>query len=243
MRIEVVPARWPSPPNVHALTTTRAGGAGTGVYDSLNLAAHVGDDPGAVAENRTRLREQLSLPREPVWLRQVHGNRIVCADHYDAGEDADGSYTANPGTVCAIMTADCLPLFLCSADGSRVGLFHIGWRGLAGGLVRGAARAFSGGAQTLSWLGPAIGPGAFEIGDEVKIEIESAVQCRPDCFVPTGAGRWLADLYALTAAELEREDVVCAYDDRLCTYSDTTRFFSHRRAGPCGRMASLIWME
>ena len=243
MRIEVIPAGWSAPSNVHALTTTRAGGVSSGAYGSLNLGNHVGDDPLAVAENRSRAREQLSLPGEPVWLRQVHGSRIVIADAYDDGGDADGSYTAQPGTVCAIMTADCLPVFLCSVDGGRVGLFHIGWRGLAGGLVRKAARVFSGGAGALSWLGPAIGPRAFEIGEEVKTGIEAAVGGGTAGFAPSGKGRWLADLYALTAAELEREGVACAYDERLCTFTDASRFFSHRRYNPCGRMASLIWME
>lgn len=243
MRIEVIPARWQAPSNVHAFTTCRAGGVSNGAYGSLNLGNHVGDDPLAVSENRARVRRRFSLPAEPVWLRQVHGDRIVCADDGGSGEEADGSFTTTPGTVCAIMTADCLPLFLCSAGGERVGLFHIGWRGLAGGLAGEAARSFGRSAGTLAWLGPAIGPGSFEIGDEVKSEIESNLRCRPECFVPARGGKWLANLYALTAGELEREGVVCSYDDSLCTFADPARFFSHRRRNPCGRMASLIWIE
>ena len=240
---EVIRAQWRVPPNIHAFTTTRAGGVSTGPYRSFNLGAHVGDDAEAVVQNRARAVERLDLPGEPVWLTQVHGDDIVCADRYIAGQEADGSYTETARTVCAVMTADCLPLFLCDAACTRLGLFHIGWRGLARGLVRKAARLFNGGGGASAWLGPAIGPGAFEVGDDVKTTIESALHCRPECFVPAAGGKWLASLYALTAGELGHEGVVCSFDDSLCTWSDPSRFYSHRRSSPCGRMASLVWME
>jgi len=225
------------------MTTTRAGGVSRGPFASFNLAGHVGDDDTAVQENRHRALLRFDLPGEPVWLHQVHGANIVCADRYSAGQGADGGFTESAGTVCAILTADCLPLFLCNGNGSRVGLFHIGWRGLAQGLVRQAAALFAGQGRALAWLGPAIGPDEFEIGDEVKSTLESALESTIGCFKPGADGRWLADLYSLAAAELELEGVGCSYDRTLCTNTDSTQFYSYRRNNPCGRMASLIWMD
>ena len=242
MQVEIIPAQWTVPSNVHAFTTTREGGVSEGPYRSFNLGGHVGDSAASVAENRSRALEKLGLPGEPAWLSQVHGDHIVCVDDPEVGVEADGSFAMTAGAVCAILTADCLPLFLCNAAGSRVGLFHIGWRGLARRLVRKAAKLFAADGEASAWLGPAIGPAAFEIGNEVKVSIETALNCRPDCFVPAGQGKWLANLYKLTAGELEPEGIMCSYDDSLCTFSDPSRFFSHRRRNPCGRMASLIWM-
>ena len=239
---DTIPARWPAMPHVHAMTTTRTGGVSRGPFAWFNLAGHVGDDEAAVKENRHRLRRRFELPGDPVWLHQVHGVEIVCADDYIGGQDADGGFTETAGTVCAVLTADCLPLFLCSGNGSRVGLFHIGWRGMAQGLVRQAAALFAGQERALAWLGPAIGPDAFEIGDDVKSALESALVSTVGCFKPSANGRWLADLYALAAAELEFAGVACSYDRALCTYSDSVRFYSYRRSHGCGRMASMIWM-
>lgn len=243
MAIEMIEARWPAPPNVHAITTTREGGVSAGPFRSLNLGGHVGDERSAVERNRALVAGQLNLPGEPAWLTQVHGDDIVLADTCAPGERADGSFTTSTGTVCAVMTADCVPLFLCSAAGTRAGVFHIGWKGLAGGLVRKAARIFTGDGQAVAWLGPAIGPGVFEIGVEVKSAIQSNISARGACFRPSGKGKWLADLYSMIAGELGHEGVDCHYDDTLCTFSDPSRFFSYRRGNPCGRMASLIWMK
>ncbi len=243
MTESAIPARWPAMPHVHALTTTRTGGVSRGPFASLNLAGHVGDDETAVKENRHRARLRFDLPAEPVWLHQVHGIHIVCADEYVAGQGADGGFTESAGTVCAVLTADCLPLFLCNGNGSRVGLFHIGWRGLAQGLVRQAAALFAGHGRVLAWLGPAIGPEMFEIGGEVKSVLESALEPAVGCFKPSANGKWLADLYALTAGELKLAGVACSQDYSLCTYTDSARFFSYRRGHPCGRMASMIWMD
>lgn len=241
--IIVIPAGWSAPPRVRALTTTRWGGVSRTPFDSLNLGGHVEDDIAAVRENRQRLRGQCGLSREPVWLHQVHGTTIVRADTYGAGEDADGSYTENIGVACAILTADCLPLFMCSADGTLVGLFHVGWRGLVQGMVRKAAGRFLRRGGALAWLGPAIGPGAFEIGAEVKAEIQHGLGAGEGAFRSARNGKWYANLYLLVADELERLGVGCRYDEEICTYADADRFFSYRRSKCCGRMASLIWMD
>ena len=243
MTDDIIPARWPAMPHVHALTTTRSGGVSRGPFASFNLAGHVGDDAAAVKENRHRARWRFELPGDPVWLHQVHGVEIVYADDYIAGQDADGGFTETAGTVCAILTADCLPLFLCNDNGTKVGLFHIGWRGLAQGLVRQAVALFARPERALAWLGPAIGSDAFEIGDDVKSTLESALVSTTGCFKPSVNGRWLADLYALTALELEIAGVACSYDRALCTYTDSAQFYSYRRSPCCGRMASMIWMD
>ena len=242
---DVIRAGWAAKLHIQALTTTRTSGSSVGPFESFNLAAHVGDDETAVQDNRDQARRRFGLPGDPVWLQQVHGANIVRADIYHAGRGADGSFTETPGIVCAIMTADCLPLFLCDVDGSKVGLFHIGWRGLAQGMVRKAARLFTrgGGGRALAWFGPAIGPQAFEVGGDVKSTLESATASPAGCFRRTVNGKWLVDLYALTAGELELEGIECSYDHSLCTFNDRARFYSHRRCQPCGRMASIIWMN
>lgn len=239
--IDVIAADWAASPHVCAFTTTRGGGVSQPPFDSLNLAAHVEDDPAAVEGNRERVRRQYNLPGEPVWLNQVHGTDIVRAENCDPGHVADGSFTARAGVVCAVLSADCVPLFLCSADGTRVGLFHVGWRGLVQGIVGSASMLFATGAT--AWLGPSIGVDVFEIGDEVKSAIEQGVHADQTCFIPSGDGKWRADLYGLVAGELRRYGIPCSYDTALCTYVDSARFFSYRRAAICGRMASLIWIE
>lgn len=243
MTVDVIQAGWDAPSRVQAFTTLRSGGVSRSPYDSLNLAAHVEDDPASVAVNRARLRQCWRLPAEPVWLKQIHATNIVQAERYSAERTADGSHTRKPGVVCAILTADCLPLFLCSADGTQVGLFHVGWKGLVKGMVDRAINSFAHCGKIIAWLGPAIGADAFEIGQEVKIALEQSLQPELDCFQPGHQGKWLADLSALVAHELRRRNVACDYDATLCTYTDQARFFSYRRSQRCGRMASLIWIE
>lgn len=242
-RIETMPARWRAPPRVRALTTLRRGGVSTGPFATLNMAGHVGDTPAHVAENRRRVRCALELPGEPRWLNQVHGTR--CVDLADAGaaEEADGSYTDAPGNVCAVLTADCLPLFVCDAAGERAGLFHVGWKGLAAGMVEQVLAIFAGRPGIHCWLGPAIGPGAFEVGREVRDALEAAGN--EDCFTPSvNPGRWMADLYGLVAHRLRRGGAwEVSWDENACTRDDPERFFSYRRSPRCGRMASLIWID
>ena len=242
MTIEIIEAQWNAPTGIHAFTTLRSGGVSRSPYDSLNLALHVEDEGAAVAVNRQRFYKQFSLPTHPVWLNQAHSTNIVRADRYIAGQAADGSFTNTAEVVCAVLTADCLPLFLCSGDGTRVGLFHVGWKGLAGGIVSKAAELFGSPGGAMAWLGPCIGQSAFEIGGEVKSTIEHSLRTHPRCFAPAQDGKYLANLYELVAGELKQYGISCRYDSKLCTYTDVDRFFSYRRSKRCGRMASVIWM-
>jgi hypothetical protein len=232
---------WPAPAGIRAVSTLRAGGTSSGPYASLNLGHHVGDDAERVRENRRRLYRELSLPEEPVWLQQVHGTRIIDAANPDDGV-ADGSIAARSSVVCAVMTADCLPILLCSKDGERVAAVHGGWRGLAAGVLAAAVEAL-GTNELAAWLGPAIGPEAFEVGDEVRSAFVDQYAELAETFHPTDEGRWLADIYAIARSQLTALGIPECYGGGFCTYSDTERFFSYRRDGTTGRMATLIWRE
>lgn len=234
-------------PGVRALVTTRESllGVSAAPYARFNLGDHVGDDPAAVAANRAQLRKL--LPGEPLWLNQVHGVSVVDADSAPQGVSADASHARGAGRVCAVLTADCLPLLLAAADGSVVAAAHAGWRGLADGVIEATVAAMGlAGGDLLAWLGPAIGPGAFEVGDEVR-----AAFCRHDtgaalAFAPHGAqgsGKWLCDLYALARLRLAALGVSRISGGECCTFSDEPHFYSYRRDGVTGRMASLIWRE
>ncbi|MGA8260286.1 MAG: peptidoglycan editing factor PgeF [Arenicellales bacterium] len=236
-------ARWDAPPQVRAFTTLRGGGVSQGPYESLNLGGRAGDDPCRVAENRRRLRAAFNVPSEPVWLKQMHGTHCIDIGRAGLAEEADGGYTSSPGRVCAVLTADCLPLFVSDDEGSLVGLFHVGWKGLAAGIVEQALSIFAGRSRIRCWLGPAIGPDAFEIGPEVRDALQAPGN--EGCFrASVNGGHWMANLYALVADRLHRggiDDV--GWDETACTYRDAERFFSYRRSRQCGRMASLIWIE
>lgn len=236
-------ADWPAPPAVRTWQTVRAGGVSTGEWASLNLGTHVDDDPVAVAENRARLRAGLGLPGEPVWLEQVHGCRILDLDAGDSGP-ADGAVTAAPGVVLAIMTADCLPVLFASRDGRRIGAAHAGWRGLAAGVLEAAVAAIGvAPGELIAWLGPAISQPAFEVGDEVRAAFVDADAATASAFTANARGRWQADLYALACRRLDRAGIASVSGGGACTQAEAERYFSHRRAAPCGRMASLIWRE
>lgn len=232
---------WPAPPRVKAATTTRLGGASRGPYAGFNLALHVGDDPACVAQNRRWLRETLLLPAEPVWLEQVHGAEAVCADQ--AGpRRADAGYSHAAGVVCAVLTADCLPVLFCDAAGSRVAAAHAGWKGLLGGVLQNTVRAMGEG-EWLAWMGPAIGPLVFEVGGDVRAAFIGRLAGAEAAFTPSGRpGHWLADLYALARLALAEAGVVRVYGGGWCTWSDAERFYSYRRDGVTGRMASLVWL-
>ena len=235
---------WPAPAAVRACATTRAGGVSEGPYAALNLGAHVGDEPRHVAENRRRLRAALHLPDEPLWLRQVHGTAVVEAVASRAGCEADASYTRQRGAVCAVLTADCLPLLLCDAQGTVVAAVHAGWRGLLAGVIENAVLAMQcPGARLMAWLGPAIGPESFEVGEEVRAAFVAQDAGAAAAFRPSPAGRWLADLYQLARRRLARVHVSAVYGGHWCTLRDATRFYSYRRDGVSGRMASLIWLD
>jgi hypothetical protein len=240
-RVGFVPD-WPAPPRVRAWVTERSGGASTGGYASLNLALHVGDDAERVAENRARLRAAVPLPSEPVWLEQVHGNRVLRVDT-ETLASADGAVTARPGVVCTVMTADCLPVLLCDAAGRRVGAAHAGWRGLLAGVLPAAVAALGvDPAAVMAWLGPAIGAAAYEVGDDVRGPfVARAAAARH--FARNARGRWQADLYGLARDSLSAAGVRAIYGGGFCTHTEAGRFFSHRREAPCGRMATLIWLD
>jgi hypothetical protein len=243
---------WPAPANVRALQTTRDGGVSVGAYATFNLGDHVGDDPVAVARNRALLRG--SLPAEPVWLKQVHGNIVADADRTEGVPDADAALARQPGKVCAVMTADCLPLLLCDEAGTVVAAAHAGWRGLAGGVVEATVKAMSVAPERLLvWLGPAIGPLAFEVGEEVRLAFMSHDPQAAKAFVPfpslstqhsaLSTKKWLADIYLLARQRLALLGVERVYGGGLCTYTDAERFYSYRRDQATGRMASLIWLD
>ena len=241
---EFIRPDWPAPLNVRAVCTTRSGGASRAPYDSFNLGGHVGDDPRAVAENRARLRAALQLPTEPRWLEQVHGNCAVDGATVTTACQADACYTDRPGVVCAVLTADCLPLLLCDRAGTRVAAVHAGWRGLAHGVIDSALDALGGaGGDLLAWFGPAIGPQAFEVGDEVRAEFLAHDATCAAAFRPSNNGRWLADLYALARRCLTSRGVNQIHGGGYCTATDAARFYSYRRDGVTGRMASLIWLH
>jgi YfiH family protein len=233
---------WPAPARVKALVTTRHGGASTGSHASLNLSFDCGDDPACVRENRERLRAH--LPAEPKWMQQVHATRIIAADRVTRVEAADASIAREAGTVCVVMIADCLPVLLCSAAGDVIGIAHAGWRGLAAGVIEATVQAMAcPPADLIAWLGPAIGPDAFEVGDEVHTAFIEAGHNTEPAFRRKSPHKWLADLHELARERLRKCGILSVHGAPACTYGDPERFFSYRRARTTGRMAALLWME
>ncbi|AOS41130.1 laccase [Pseudomonas brassicacearum] len=232
---------WPAPARVKACVTTRAGGVSLAPFDSLNLGDHVGDDPVAVAENRRRLTDQFAIT--PAWLQQVHGIAVVEADPAQVAA-ADASWTDTPGIACTAMTADCLPVLFCNRAGTRVAAAHAGWRGLANGVLEATLDSLAVPAdEILAWLGPAIGPQAFEVGPEVREAFIAQLPQAAQAFTASpNAGKFLADIYALARLRLAARGVTAVYGGGLCTVTDP-RFFSYRRKPRTGRFASLIWIE
>lgn len=236
-------ADWPAPANVRTLITTRKGGVSEAPYDSFNLGTHVGDLPEHVSLNRETLRR--FVPDEPAWLNQVHGTRVVdAAAREETPPEADASFSRTPDAVCVIMTADCLPVLLASRDGSVVGAAHAGWRGLCDGVLEATVAAMNEPAANLmAWLGPAIGPDAFEVGAEVRAAFMAHDPAAAQAFTDIGDGKYLADIYALARQRLAALGVSDVYGGDFCTVIDRERFFSYRRDRTTGRMASLIWLE
>lgn len=239
--MQIIKPDWPAPAAVQALVTTRAGGVSLPPYDSLNLGDHVGDDPVAVVLNRQRLRAL--LPAEPRWLKQVHGTVVAKADMIVEPVEADAAVSFTAGMVCAVLTADCLPVLFCDRQGTRVAAAHAGWRGLAAGVLEAAAAAMQcPSSDILAWLGPAIGPQAFEVGEEVREAFVRDLPAAARAFTPRQSGKWLADIYELARLRLARAGVREVYGGGLCTYSDSERFYSYRREKATGRMAALVWL-
>ena len=233
---------WPAPRGVRALSTTRRGGVSAAPWQGFNLGDHVGDDPQAVAHNRALLRRE--LPSEPVWLRQVHGTRCVDAALAAPGTEADASFTRRRGVVCAVLVADCLPLLLCDDAGTVVGAAHAGWRGLAAGVVEATVAAMDvPGERLLAWLGPAIGPQAFEVGGEVRERFMAVDGAAVAAFTAAPCGKWLCDIALLARQRLAALGIRRVTGADSCSVADAARFFSYRRDGVTGRMASLVWLE
>ena len=240
--VDFIRPDWPAPANVRSLQTTRGGGSSPAPWLSLNLGDHVGDDPARVDANRELLRGY--LPSAPVWLRQVHGVVVAEIDQAILLPEADAAVARQAGHVCAVMTADCLPVLFCDRAGTVVAAAHAGWRGLLDGVLEATIRAMGvPSSEILAWLGPAIGPAAFEVGDEVRAAFVGRDPLAAEAFVPHVAGKWLADIYCLARQRLLAAGVGSISGGSFCTVSDEVRFFSYRRDGVTGRMASLIWLE
>jgi polyphenol oxidase len=247
---------WLHPAGVRALCTLREGGVSNADFATLNLGDHVGDTREAVASNRRQLRSEAGLPSEPNWLQQIHGVAVADLDSLQrrvAGQPvADASVTCEPDVVCAILTADCLPVLLAAADGSAVAAAHAGWRGLAAGVLEatvGVLRKQVGPEPLLAWLGPAIGPEYFEVGEEVRAAFLRHDMRADSAFALNDAGRWQCDLYALARQRLQALGITAISGGGFCTYADEGRFYSHRRdvqhkgRRSTGRMATLIWKQ
>jgi YfiH family protein len=232
---------WPAPARVHGLMTVRTGGVSQSPWSSFNLGDHVGDDPTHVTANRAQLRRQ--LPAEPAWLRQVHSACVVEAGRAPTPE-ADASFSRETGEVCAVLTADCLPVLFCDRAGSVVAAAHAGWRGLADGVLEATVAAMQvAPREVLAWMGAAIGPQAFEVGDEVRAAFVARHPEAAAAFVPHAPGKWLADIYALARIRLGQAGVKAVYGGGRCTFNEADVFYSYRRDGVTGRMASLIWLD
>ncbi|MDR0776160.1 MAG: peptidoglycan editing factor PgeF [Azonexus sp.] len=238
---EVLHPEWPAPPRVRAIQTLRGGGCSPPPWDSFNLGDHVGDAPGRVAANRASLR--LLLPSEPCWLRQVHGIAVVDAAAVAGAPEADAAFTRRPGVVCAVMTADCLPVLFCDRAGSVVAAAHAGWRGLAAGVLETTVATMnSPPGELLAWFGPAIGPRCFEVGGEVRSAFVDRDPTAASAFQTVGDGKWLADIVALARQRLTAIGITAIFGGGHCTVDEAGRFFSYRRDGVTGRMATLIWL-
>lgn len=243
-RVSCIEAEWPAPSWVRAVTTTRRGGTGAPPFAGLNLADHVGDRPEVVASNRSLLKECLRLPNEPHWLDQRHGTTIVRSPFTPTNSKADGACTEQAGIVCAVLTADCVPVLLCDHEGTCVAAVHAGWRGLLSGVVQSALLTLQRpGDQILAWLGPAIGPQSYEVGADVRKAFLTTINTASEVFVPHRPGYWLTDLYGLVRHHLWQHGISKIYGGSYCTFSDPENFFSHQRDGTTGRMASLIWLD
>lgn len=241
--ISVIRANWPAPPNVHALCTTRKGGVSEGDYSAFNLAYHVEDQADHVEQNRQQLIRDLNLPNPPLWLNQVHGTEVA---HHSALPqiviDADASYSTQANHVCAVMTADCLPILICNKRGTKVAAAHAGWRGLANGVIEASVQKLDENPdELLVWLGPAIGPQSFEVGEEVRRAFIHDLPMTAGAFIANKPQHYLADLYQIARLRLHRMGIKNVYGGDFCTYIDSDQFYSYRRDGKTGRQVSLIW--
>lgn len=244
--LTIIEPTWPAPPTVRALTTTRWGGKSVAPYADFNLAAHVGDNADHVLQNRLILQQELNLPDSPYWLDQTHSNTVLKLSPHHQGKapQADGAYTTVQNRICAVLTGDCLPILLCNQEGTEVAAIHTGWRGCATGILANAVACFKSPAnELLAWLGPAIGPEAYEVGQDLFDTFVEQNPLMASAFEPQPNQKYLANLYQLATLTLASAGVKAVYGGDYCTYSDNKSFFSYRREGGItGRMATLIWI-
>lgn len=240
---KIIVPEWPLPESVAACSSTRVGGVSEGAWDSLNLGAHCGDNLEHVEENRKRMFAAGKLPSKPVWLEQVHGTAVLhLTGKPYASKRADASYSNTPGTVCAVMTADCLPVLFCNKAGTEVAAAHAGWRGLCDGVLEETVACFKDSPENiLAWFGPAIGPQAFEVGPEVRDAFMAKDANAVSAFRPAGE-KYYADIYQLARQRLGNIGVTAVFGGDRCTFSEKDDFFSYRRDRTTGRMASFIWL-
>ena len=239
-KLNLIIPNWPAPANIHALQTNRDKGVSLAPYNSLNLGSHVGDNPMHVAQNRQLLSQH--LPSEPVWLNQVHGINVVDAAQTDCVPDADASFTTRKNVVCVTMTADCLPILVCDTAGTTIASIHAGWRSLCDGVIEATiAKMQINSSDLLAWLGPAIGPNAFEVGAEVREQF-IAKDAKAELAFKKHGDKYLADIYQIATQRLNNLGVKQIYGGGECTFTDKDQFFSFRRDGVTGRMATLIWL-
>ena len=235
---------WPVASSVKALSTTKQGGVSIGAFASLNLGAHVGDDFTAVSQNRQLLTQHAAMPSTPAWLNQVHGTTVLDLSGWQGDVvSADAAVSQQPGKVCLVMTADCLPVLFCNQQGTQVAAAHAGWRGLCDGVLEQTLAHFADPKDVLVWFGPAIGPSRFEVGAEVRSAFLAKNAGANQAFVPQGHAKYLANIYLLARQRLMAAGVTRFYGGDRCTVSESELFFSYRRDGQTGRMASCIWLE
>jgi YfiH family protein len=239
-----ITADWPVPDHVHAGCSTRIGGISKPPYDELNLGMHVGDHKTDVLKNRELLIQTIALPAEPAWLQQLHGNRVISLDRETHEPMADGAYASQPGLICTVLTADCVPVLLCSDDGREIAAVHAGWRGFSKDIIGGAVQRFSTTCKHISaWIGPCIDGQHYETDENVKESCLAIPGTGENAFLPSRPGHYLTDLKALVRQRLQEMGVGRIYGGQFCTYTHSRLFFSCRREGTTGRFASLIWMD
>lgn len=244
MMLTSIQPDWPAPKHIHAFTSTRLHGVSKGIYHGLNLAQHVHDSPIAVQANRELLHEQFHLPQTVKWLQQVHGNDVLDATLMENNAPGDAVYATKTQTVCAVLTADCLPILLCNKQGNKIAAVHAGWRGLASGIIQRTVERLSEPANELFvWLGPAIRVKHFQVGTDVYETFLALSPTMQQAFKRTSDTHWNADIYALAKLQCAQLDIHAIYGGEYCTFADAKHFYSHRRDGTTGRMASLIWFE
>ncbi len=231
---------WNAPKNIHSAMTLRTDGVSQKPYASFNLATHVNDDTSTVLKNRHLLKTRLNLPSEPFWLEQIHSNTVIQANKISVLDKADASYTNQADVVCIVMTADCLPILLCSKNGEEIAAIHAGWRGLASDIISETVLNFKS-KNLIAWLGAAIAPCCFEVGDDVRNIFLNKSACYANAFNKNQTGYWFADIYELARIQLTFLGINQVYGGEFCTMCDEQRFYSYRRDKQTGRMATLIW--